>query len=95
MDIFLQVIAYLLLGLCLLAMLAVYAANKIRKHFHLNFKLSEREQANLEKLDSDKQEKYQELLLDLKLKRNLILLAALTGGLSWICFILLHYVYNI
>lgn len=95
MSIVLQIVAYLLLALCLVSMLAVYAANKIRKQFHFNFKLSEREQANIEKLDIEKREKYQELLLDLKLKRNLLMFAALTGGLSWICFILLHYIYNI
>lgn len=95
MPIFLQVIAYFLLAACLISMLAVYFANKIRKQFNFNFKLSEREKANIERLDSEKKDKYTELLLDLKLKRNLLLLASLTGGLSWICFIFLHYVYNV
>ncbi len=95
MSIMLQILGYALLAVCLLSMLAVYVAGKIRKRFNLHLKLNEKELDNLAKFDAEKRAKYEELLLDLKLKRNFLLFAASAGGLSWICFILLHYVYNI
>ncbi|WEG33763.1 hypothetical protein PYS61_05255 [Amygdalobacter indicium] len=95
MVIILKVLAYILLAICLISMLCVYFAGYIRKHFHLQFKLNSRESQRLAALDAEKKEYYEKLILDLKLKRNLLLFAAATGAVSWIFFLILHYVYQI